>query len=159
MPPAKKVPTVAVLNKYADEIRSDLAVPRQNDVFRVATEAGFLAANADGHVDDDEKKVIVEAVGLLSKGAVIEWEADTLLEEAAARLEKDGADRRHEAVGEELKSLGQPEAALLFAAFVAQASGGIDKDETEVLQAIGKSAGIAKNKITAMLKRVGASPE
>lgn len=159
MPPAKKAPTLAVLSKYAEEIRSDLAVPRQNDVFRVATEAGFLAANADGTVDDDEKKVIVEAVGLLSKGAVIEWEADTLLEEAGERLKKDGAEKRHEAVGEELKTLGQPEAALLFAAFVAQASGGIDKDETEVLQSIGKSAGIAKTKITAMLKRVGASGE
>ncbi|MGH7285467.1 MAG: hypothetical protein ACRELY_28430 [Polyangiaceae bacterium] len=159
MPAPKKAPTLAVLSKYADEIRSDLAVPRQNDVFRIATEAGFLAANADGNVDDDEKKVIVEAVGLLSKGAVIEWEADTLLEEAGERLKKDGAEKRHEAVGAELKDLGQPEAALLFAAFVAQASGGIDKDEAEVLHAIGKGAGVAKNKITAMLKRVGASAD
>jgi tellurite resistance protein len=154
---AKKAPKLEDLAKYADEIRSDLAVPRQNDVFRAATEAGFLAANADGTVDDDEKKTLVDAVGLLSKGAVIEWEADTLIEEAAVRLEKDGAEKRHEAVGGELKTLGQPEAALLFAAFVAQASGGIDKDEAAVLHAIGKGAGIAKNKITALLKRVGAT--
>lgn len=159
MAPAKKAPKLSDLSKYANEIRSDLAVPRQNDVFRSATEAAFLAANADGTVDDEEKKTIVDAVGLLSQGAVIEWEADTLVEESAARLEKEGAEARHAAVGAELRELGQPEAALLFAAFVAQASGGIDKDEAEVLHAIAKSAGVARNKVSALLKRVGSTAE
>ena len=60
-------------------------------------------------------------------------------------------------VGQKLKALGQPEAGLLFAAFVAQASGGIDKKESALLHAIGKSAGVPKAKVTALLKRVGAS--
>jgi tellurite resistance protein len=149
--------TSADLEKHADAIRKDLAVPKQNEVFETAAEAGFLAANADGNVDADERAMLVAAIDTLSKGAVIEWEADALLESCADRAKKDGADKRAEAVGTRLKDLGQPEAGLLFAAFVAQASGGIDKKESAVLHAIGKAAGVGKNKVTALLKRVGAA--
>ncbi len=145
----------AELEKHAEAIRNDLAVPKQNDVFEAAAEAGFLAANADGNVDDEERAMLVAAIDTLSKGAVIEWEAESLLESCAERAKKDG--KRAEAVGARLKELGQPEAGLLFAAFVAQASGGIDKQESAVLHAIGKAAGVAKPKVTALLKRVGAS--
>lgn len=147
----------AELEKHADAIRSDLAVPKQNEVFEIAAEAGFLAANADGNVDDDERAMLVAAIETLSKGAVIEWEADALIESCAARAEKNGGAARAEAVGARLKDLGQPEAGLLFAAFVAQSSGGIDKKESAVLHAIGKAAGVAKAKVTALLKRVGAA--
>lgn len=146
----------AELEKHADAIRKDLAVPKQNEVFEAAAEAGFLAANADGNVDDEERAMLVAAIETLSKGAVIEWEADTLIESCAERAKKDGA-KRAEAVGARLKDLGQPEAGLLFAAFVAQASGGIDKQESAVLHAIGKAAGVTKQKVTALLKRVGAA--
>src|SRR6185503_4353289 len=144
----------AELEKHAEAIRKDLAVPKQNEVFEAAAEAGFLAANADGTVDDDERAMLVAAIDTLSKGAVIEWEADALIESC---VERTATGDRTEAVGARLKALGQPEAGLLFAAFVAQASGGIDKKESAVLHAIGKAAGIAKPKVTALLKRVGAT--
>lgn len=144
----------AELDKHAEAIRKDLAVPKQNEVFEAAAEAGFLAANADGNVDDEERAMLVAAIDTLSKGAVIEWEADALIESCAERTAKGD---RAEAVGARLKALGQPEAGLLFAAFVAQASGGIDKKESAVLHAIGKAAGVAKPKVTALLKRVGAA--
>ncbi len=145
------------VEKHAAEIKKDLAVPKQNEVFEAAAEAGFLAASADGTVDDEERSMLVRAIETLSTGAVIEWEVETLLEGCAARAESEGANKRAEAVGAKLKELGQPEAGLLFAAFVAQASGGIDKKESAVLHAIGKAAGIAKAKTTALLKRVGAT--
>ncbi len=148
--------TLAELEKHADEIRKELAVPKQNDVFAAAAEAAYLAAMADGAVSDDEHEALVKAIGVLSVGAIIEWEVEDLLEKCAANADKEGADARATSVGGKLKDLGQPEPALLFAAFVAQASGGIDKKESNVLHAIGKSAGVAKNKVTAILKRVGA---
>jgi len=40
--------TLAALEKHADEIRKELRVPKQNEVFRSAVEAGYLAALADG---------------------------------------------------------------------------------------------------------------
>ncbi len=154
-----KTSTLAELEKFADPIRKELAVPRQNDVFRVATEAAYLAATTDGELDDDERATLIKAIGVLSVGAVIEWEAEALLDECAERVEKTGAAKRATAVGAELKELGQPEAGLLFAAFVAQASGGIDKKEAALLQAIGKAAGITKPKVSAMLKKVGAAAD
>ena len=147
------------LEKHAEEIRKELAVPKQNEVFSAAAEAAWLAARADGNVDAEERAALVEAIGVLSKGAVIEWEVDELLDACAKRADADGEAKRATAVGERLASLGQPEAALLFDAFVAQASGGIDKKESAVLHAIGKAAGIAKNKVSAILKRVGAKAE
>jgi tellurite resistance protein len=149
--------TLAELEKHAADIRKDLAVPKQNDLFAAATEAGYLAARADGTVEDDEKAAMVKAIGILSVGAVIEWEVEQLLEGCEERAEKEGADKRAEAVGKSLGDLGSAESGLLFAAFVAQASGGIDKKESSALHAIGKAAGIEKKKDTAILKRVGAA--
>ena len=147
----------AEIEKHAAEIKKDLAVPKQNEVFAAAAEAGWLAANADGTVDDEERSMLVRAIESLSEGGVIEWEVDELLDESASRAKADGESKRADAVGAKLKELGQPEAGLLFAAFVAQASGGIDKKESAVLHAIGKSAGLAKTKVSALLKRVGAA--
>jgi tellurite resistance protein len=144
------------IQKHADEIKKDLAVPKQNEVFEAAAEAGYLTANADGTIDDEEREMLVRAIEVLSTGAVIEWEVETLLESCAERAKSEGEAKRADAVGAKLKTLGQPEAGLLFAAFIAQASGGIDKKESAVLHAIGKAAGVAKAKVTALLKRVGA---
>ncbi len=146
----------ADIQKHADDIKKDLAVPKQNEVFEAAAEAGYLAAAADGTVDDEERSMLVRAIEVLSAGAVIEWEVESLLEACEARMKSDGDTKRAEAVGAKLKALGQPDAGLLFAAFVAQASGGIDKKESTMLHAIGKAAGIAKAKVTTLLKRVGA---
>ncbi len=147
----------AELEKAAVEIRKELKVPKQNEVFEVATEAGFLAARADGTVDEKERQVLVKAIEVLSVGAVIEWEVETLIDACADRAKTEGEDKRAELVGQKLKALDQPEAGLLFAAFIAQASGGIDKKESAVLHAIGKAAGVTKQKVTALLKRVGAA--
>ena len=145
------------LEKHAAELRAELEVPKQNEVFACAVEAGYLAAAADGEVGGDERATMVRAIELLSQGAVIEWELDTLLEGCAARASSEGADARVAAVGRELKELGAAEAGLLFAALVAVASAGIDTKESGVLHAIGKAAGVAKTKVTSLLKRVGAA--
>jgi tellurite resistance protein len=151
------MPDFADIEKHAEGIKKDLAVPKQNEVFKAAAEAGWLAACADGTVDDEERAMLVRAIEILSTGAVIEWEVEDLLEGAEKSSKSEGEAKRADAVGAKLKELGQPEAGLLFAAFVAQSSGGIDKKESSVLHAIGKAAGIAKTKVTALLKRVGAA--
>lgn len=141
------------LEEYAEEIRADLKIPRQSEVFAHAVEAGYLAARADGTVDADERGVLVKAVGMLSQGVVIEWEIESLLDECEARAETDGAETRAAAVGEALKELGQPEAGLLVAAFVARATNGVEKSEADVLKAIGKAAGLTADKVKGVVKR------
>jgi tellurite resistance protein len=144
------------LDKFAAEIRKDLNVPKQNEVFAHAVEAGYLAAMADGSVDEEELAAIVKAVEMLSVGAVVEWEATSLLDECKDRIGALGIAARTQAVSAKLKELGAAEAGLLFAAFVAQATKGIDKSETEVLMKIGTDAGLPKGRLLAILKRVGA---
>ena len=141
------------LEEHADQIRDDLKVPHQSVVFGHAVEAGYLAARADGEVDKNEREVLTKAVELLSKGAIIEWETETLLDECATRAEKDGAEVRAQKVGEALKELGQAEAGLLVAAFVARATNGVEKSEAEVLKAIGKAAGLSADKVKTIVKR------
>lgn len=153
---AKNKPTrIDGLEKHAEALRADLAVPKQTNVFAAAVEAGYLAANADGEVDAGEKAAIVRAIEVLSVGAVIEWEADALVDECAARAKAEGAQKRIAAVGATLKDLGHPEAGLLFAAFVAEASGGLDSGEKKVIEAIGKASGLAPGKIHAVIGKVG----
>jgi tellurite resistance protein len=137
------------LEEHADQIRDDLKVPHQSDVFAHAVEAGYLAARADGEVDANERQVLTKAVELLSKGAVIEWETEQLLDECQGRAEKDGAEARATKVGEALKELGQAEAGLL----VARATNGVEKSEAEVLKAIGKAAGLSADKVKTIVKR------
>ena len=141
------------LEEHADQIRDDLKVPHQSAVFAHAVEAGYLTARADGEVDENERGVLTKAVELLSKGAVIEWETETLLDECQTRAEKDGAEERAIKVGEALKELGQAEAGLLIAAFVARATNGVEKSEAEVLKAIGKAAGLSADKVKTIVKR------
>jgi tellurite resistance protein len=149
-------PALSDLEAHADAIRKELAVPKQNDVFRVAVEAGYLTALADGEVDEAEQVTMVRAIELLSAGAVIEWETEALLEECAERARKDGAGKRAEAAGKELRALGQAEAGLLFASLVAAASKGIDKKEAEVLKAVGAAAGVGGDAIKEIVKKATA---
>ena len=145
-----KKPTKEKLADYAEAVRKELEFRGQDDVFNVAVEIGYLAAKADGSFDDAEKKAIVDAVDILSQGTVIELEVDAIIEEA----DREGRDAP--ALGGKLQELKQADAGLLFGAFVAQATHGIDKDERKVLREVGKAAGIKAHRIRAILKVVGA---
>jgi tellurite resistance protein len=156
MAAAKTNATLALIEKHADALRKELHVPKQNEVFACAVEAGYLAALADGTIDPSERAAIVRAAELLSVGAVIEWEAEALLDACAERADKEGAAMRAEAVGAELKKLGQAEAGLLFAAVVARASKGVDKKEADVLKAVATAAGVTSDAVAAIVKKAGA---
>ena len=141
------------LEDHADEIRKELAVPRQGDVFKCAVEAGYLTARADGGVDATERDVLVKAVEMLSKGLVIEWETETLVAECEKRADTDGVEACAERVGKRLKELDQGEAGLFVAALVARATKGVHKSEAELIKAVGKAAGVSNDKIRDIVKR------
>jgi tellurite resistance protein len=145
------------LDEHADEIRAKLNVPRQSDVFKAAVEAGYLAARADGSVDEKEREVLAKAVELLSKGLVIEWETDAILDACEEHIKSEGDDAHAEHVGKQLAELGQAEAGILVAAFVARATNGVEKSEAEMLKKIGKAAGLDAKSVGAIVK--GATAE
>jgi tellurite resistance protein len=148
-----KKPTKDKLADYAEAVRKELDFRGQDEVFGIAVRVAHLAASADGKIDDGERKAIIDAVDVLSKGVVIELEVDALLDEASQSDEAPAA--RAESLGKKLAELGQPDAGLLFGAFVAQATAGIDKDERKLLREVGKAAGISASKIRRILKVVG----
>lgn len=156
MAAAKKGPNLEYLAEQAEAVKAGLAGEHQAELFKLAVEAGYLAALADGEEDATEREALVEAVESLSKGMVIEWETETLLGEVAARLSSEGAAARATAIGERLKTLGHAESALLVGALVAHASGGVDKKEAATLQKIANAAGLEKNQIVAIVKKARA---
>jgi tellurite resistance protein len=131
-----------------------LSFHAQDEVFRVAVEIGYLAARADGQMDAKEKQAIVDAVDVLSKGMTIELEVDSIIEEVDALGGSE--DERAQKLGSRLAELGQAEAGLLFGAFVAQSTSGIDAKERKVLRAVGRAAKIADKRVGGILKAVGA---
>ena len=150
---SKHEKALAELEKHATEIRAELGAADQSRVFALAIEAAVLAAMSDGNIDADEKAALVRAVELVSRGAVIEWETETLVDECVARAKADGAEKRAKAVGEALAALKQAEAAVLIAGVVAAATGGVDKAEAEAIRAVAKAAGITADKTKAIMKR------
>ena len=153
---SKHEKALSELEKHATEIRDDLGAADQSRVFALAIEAAVLAALSDGEIDADEKAALVRAVEILSKGAVIEWETETLVDEHIERAKKDGAEARAKAVGAALSSLGRAEAAVFVAGVVAAATGGVDKAEAEAIRAVATAAGIAADKTKSIIKRASA---
>ncbi len=151
---AAKKGNVSVLEQQAEAIRATLAgTSKAEELFKVAAEAGYLTALADGSEDADERAALVEALEVLSKGIVLEWETEDFLGAAWGRISSEGVDARCAAVGARLKELGNPEAGLLIAALVAHASNGIDKSEAQILEKIGAGAGLAKAQVGAIVKK------
>lgn len=156
MAAAKKATPGALNTGYlegqAEVVRKSLGA-KADDLFKVAAEAGYLTALADGGEDAAEREALVSAIETLSKGSVIEWESETFIDEAYAKVQAEGVDARCNTVGGQLKSLGNAEAGLLIGAIVAYASNGIEKSEAQTLEKIGKAAGIERKQIAEIVKK------
>lgn len=141
------------IEDHAEKIREQLKVPRQDEVFKAAVEAGYLTALADGGMDDAEREILIKAVEMLSRGLVIEWETEGLIEDIQKLVDKEGLEGRAAKVGEKLKELDQVEAGLFVAAIVARTTKGVEKSEAELLKAIGKAAGVGMDVVKDVVKR------
>ena len=152
---AAKKPTTNInyLEQQADTVRKSLAGNHQSELFQLAIESGYLAALADGQEDAGEREALVKAVETLSSGMIIEWEVETVLADAYARITAEGNDARAVAIGTKLKQLGGAEAVLLVAAIVSHATSGVDKKEAQVLEKIGTAAGVPKPQIANIVKK------
>jgi tellurite resistance protein len=149
----KKTLNISYLEEQAGAVQKSLPAANQSALFEAAVEAGYLTALADGKEDEGEREALVKAVEILSRGLVLEWEVEPLVEKIAERVKKEGNDVRCAAVGKSLKELDQAEAALLIGAVVAHATAGIDKKEAVVLEKIGTAAGLDKKQLAAVAKK------
>jgi len=141
------------LEKYAGQIRAALPPNKQGEVFKLATEAGYLTALADGTEDEEERSALVESLETLSHGLVLEWEIEDVIQDTWGRVQAEGAESVGKSIGVKLKELDAIEAGLFVAAIVALTTSGLDKTEAEMLQTIGTAAGLANSKIGEIVKR------
>jgi tellurite resistance protein len=141
------------IETHAEQIREQMKVPRQEEVFKAAVEAGYLTALADGGMDDAEKAILIQAVEMLSKGLIIEWETEALIDEVQKHVDAEGLEGRAAKVGEKLKELDQVETGLFVAAIVARTTKGVEKSEAELLKAIAKAAGVGMDVVKDVVKR------
>jgi tellurite resistance protein len=152
----QKTLNTSYVEQHAEAIRKTLSSTDQNALFEAAVEAGYLTALADGTEDAGERASLVRAIEILSKGLVLEWEVEPLVDAIHARVCADGKDARCAAVGKKLAALGQAEAGILIGAVVAHATAGIDKQEASVLEKIGTAAGLERPQIATIVKKAGA---
>jgi tellurite resistance protein len=141
------------VQKIARAIRSQLPSDAQDKLFRMAVEAGYLAALADGHADPGEMAALVHAIEELSDGVVVGWEVEVLIEECNECIGMEGHQQRAQVVGNELKEIGLSEAGLLIAAYVAFATGGLDEKEVTMLRTLGEAAGLDSDALKPIVKR------
>lgn len=141
------------IETLAQEIRKALPPNQQEQVFKLAAEAGYLTALADGVEDEGERAALVSTIESLSQGLVIEWEVEQVLEKAWTRVQTEGTEAYAEAIGLKLKELDAAEAGLFVAAVVALATAGLDKSEAQMLQTIGAAAGLEKKRVGEIVKR------
>ncbi len=142
-----------MIQRIARAIRSQLPADAQDKLFRMAVEAGYLAALADGNADPEEMATLVHAIEELSSGAVVGWEVDVLIEECNECIGMEGHQQRATVVGNELQELGLSEAGLLIATYVAFATGGLVEKEIDMLRKIGEAAGLDDAGLKAIVKR------
>jgi tellurite resistance protein len=153
---SEKTGGLTALGKHAEALRNALGAAEQNELLAAAVEAGCLAAFGDLEVDEGERRAIIDAAGALSSGAVVEWEADSLVDDCVKRIADEGIEARVAAVGGTLKRLGHPGTGIVFAVFVAGATGGVDRLEHGVLEGIAEEAGLPSGELAAILAKAGA---
>jgi tellurite resistance protein len=141
------------LESFAAAIEQALPLYDRERLFEAVAEAGYLVALADTEADPAERQIIDEAIFILSKEMVIDWEVDGLIHRACERIGAEGPAARAQAVGERLRSLGQAGAGLFVAACVALATHGLDKREVAAMRRIGTAAGLDDAALANIAKR------
>lgn len=111
--------------------------------FGAVIEAAAIVAMADGRFSDAESKRLVARVEPLTGGRLSSDQIEAMAQEAAARIQSEGASARTDAVATALADHELRRAALLVAGAVGWTEGGIGQKEGLALQSLSRAFGIA----------------
>ncbi|EYF01574.1 TerB family tellurite resistance protein [Chondromyces apiculatus] len=111
--------------------------------FGALVEAATLVAMADGQFSDAESKRLTDRVVPLTGGRLDATQVGALAQEAAQRIQGEGASARTGAVASTLSDDELRRAALLVAGAVGWTEGGIGQKEGLALQALARAFGIS----------------
>jgi tellurite resistance protein len=119
--------------------------------FGAVIEAATLVAMADGRFSQTEAQRLVQRVHQLAGGRFSEEEIHSMAQEAAGRIEVEGAGARTDAVAAALDDDELRRGALLVAGAVGWGDGGIGTKEGLALQALARGFGLSINELHQIL--------
>jgi tellurite resistance protein len=145
---------VAAAQSYgARPIEDDLTLPTGFDphaaaLFEAVVEAAFLVGNADGHFDDDERRLFQSVVLQAVNDGVDKRQIEALMGDLDELLREDGIDARVGMVGRTVTKPVQQREVLRIAALLANVSGGVSAEEREVLSKLATAFGLGEDAVT-----------
>lgn len=128
--------------------------PHAAALFEAVVEASFLVANADGEFDDTERTAFMHVVLSACGDTVAEKQVTALLADLEELLTEDGIEKRVSMVG---RSIQKPEHAaevLRIAGLLAHVSGGVSKEERDVLEKLADGLGLGGDALDSALNEV-----
>jgi tellurite resistance protein len=108
---------------------------------------GVLIANADGAVDEQERKLLLEVFQALLETNLTPEVVDALISASVEVIRRAGAEPRARLVGAILRDCDAAEAGVRVALALALANEGLSDSERGVINQIGDVAGISQSRI------------
>ena len=120
-------------------------------LFEAIVEGAYLVANADGVVDDEERRTFERVVVAACGGALAPGQVQTLLADCRSMLDKDGLDQRIAILTGFVRRLDHRHELLRVASLLAMASEGVNTRERAVLEKLAHGMGLGSDAVDAAL--------
>jgi tellurite resistance protein len=120
-------------------------------LFEAIVEGAYLVANADGVVDEEERRTFERVVVAACGGALAPGQVATLLADCRAMLDKDGLDQRIAILTGFVRRLDHRHELLRVASLLAMASEGVNDRERAVLEKLAAGMGLGSDAVDAAL--------
>ncbi len=127
--------------------------PRAAVLFEAVVEAAFLVANSDGEFDEAERQTFEAVVSQACQNTVRSAALHALVNDLCNRLNRDGMERRVQAVGGAVHSADHKLEVLRIGALMAHISGGVADPERAALDLLAKGLGLEPDSVQAALDR------
>lgn len=118
-----------------------------SSTFGAIVEAATLVGAADGKLSESESRRIADRVCQLADGRLSSDQIHALVQEAASRIQAEGAAARADAVAGALEDSELRRAALLVASAVGWMEGGVGQKEGLALQSLARAFGVPINEL------------
>jgi tellurite resistance protein len=121
---------------------SDITGTLEGPQLEALVELLYLAANADGEFNDEERNLFVHKVFKLTGNRLGPEELEKIVARSGANIEREGREQRIKSVRERLDSPGARHGALLMAIDITMADNVLRTSEREVIVEIAEGLGI-----------------
>ena len=131
--------------------------PHAVALFETIVEAAYLVANADGTIDEAEKKVFERVVVSACGGTVTAKQLQGLLSDLNDQATEDGVEKRIAAMAAAVQKKEQAMEVLRIAALLADASEGVSEVESAMMRKMAAALGLQEKQVDVAIADVRAA--